>query len=99
MSTLSRIRRADALEARGFVIGLPLNGDGDETAWTAEVRKAGEELEKRTGLSVRYVDERYTTAVSLRAIREMDGTTRGRKGDVDAMAAAILLQYALNLTR
>jgi putative Holliday junction resolvase len=90
------IRRAEALEARGFVVGLPLDGEGNETEWTAEVRRVGAELEKRTGLPVRFLDERYTTAASLRAIREMEGSTRGRKGDVDSMAAAILLQHALN---
>ncbi len=90
------MRRAEALEARGFVVGLPLDGNGNETKWTAEIRRVGAELEKRTALPVRFLDERYTTAASLRAIREMDGSTRGRKGDVDSMAAAILLQNALN---
>lgn len=93
------IRRAESLEAKGFVVGLPLDGEGNETAWTAEVRRVGGELEKRTGLPVRYVDERYTTSASLRAIREMEGSTKGRKGDVDSMAAAILLQHALNVER
>jgi len=91
------IRRAEALEARGFIVGLPLDGAGNETAWTAEVRRVGDELGKRTSLPVRYLDERFTTATSLRAIREMDGSPRGRKGDVDAMAAAVLLQNALNV--
>jgi len=90
------IRRAQALEAKGFVVGLPLDGNGNETEWTAEVRRVGSELEKRTGLAVRFQDERFTTAASLRAIREMDGSTRGRKGDVDSLAATILLQSALN---
>ena len=90
------IRRAESLEAKGFVVGLPLDGEGNETSWTAEVRRVGGELEKRTGLPVQFHDERYTTAASLRAIKEMEGSTRGRKGDVDAMAAAILLQHALN---
>ena len=92
------IRRAESLEARGFVVGLPLDGEGNETRWTAEVRRVGDELAKRTGLPVHYRDERFTTSASLRAIREMDGSTRGRKGDVDAMAAAVLLQNALNQT-
>ena len=91
------IRHAVALKARGFDVGLPLDGTGNETVWTAEVRRVGTELEKRTGMNVRYVDERFTTAASLRAIREMEGSTRGRKGDVDSMAASILLQHALNL--
>lgn len=90
------IRRAEALEARGIVLGLPLDGSGEETDWTREVRKVGAELGKRTGLSVQFVDERYTTSSSLRAIREMGGSTRGRKGDVDAMAAALMLQHLLN---
>jgi putative Holliday junction resolvase len=90
------IRRAEALEARGFVVGLPLDGSGGETEWTAEVRRVGDELAKRTNLPVQYQDERYTTATSLRIIREMEGSTRGRKGDVDAMSAAVLLQHALN---
>ena len=90
------VRRAGELEARGFVVGLPLDGEGNETEWTAEVRRVGAELEKRTGLPVQYHDERYTTAASLRAIKEMEGSTRGRKGDVDAMAAAMLLQSVLN---
>jgi putative Holliday junction resolvase len=90
------IRRAESLEARGFVVGLPLDGDGNETEWTAEVRRVGSELGKRTNLPVRYLDERYTTSATLRAIREMDGSTRGRKGDVDSLAAAVLLQRALD---
>jgi putative pre-16S rRNA nuclease len=91
------VRRADALEARGFVMGLPLDGSGDETPRTTEVRAIAAELTKRTGFSVVLVDERYTTAKALRAIHEMGGSTKGRKGDVDALAATILLQHALQL--
>jgi putative Holliday junction resolvase len=91
------IRQAQALEASGFVLGLPLDGAGEETPRCAEVRTVGAALAKRTGLPVRYVDERYTTAAALRSVRDMGGTTRGRKGDVDAMAAALLLQHALSL--
>jgi putative Holliday junction resolvase len=92
------MRRAQALEARGFVVGLPLDGDGNETPRSAETRTIAAELSRRTGLSVELVDERYTTAAALRAVREMGGSTRGRKGDVDALAAAILLQQVLNRT-
>ncbi len=91
--------RARELGAREFVLGLPLDGDGNETERSAEVRTLAQELEKRTGLPTRFIDERFTTAVALRAVREMGGTTRGRKGDVDALSAAILLQYALDSAR
>jgi putative holliday junction resolvase len=89
------IRRATVLEARGFVLGLPLDGNGDDTERAMEVRKIAAELQRRTGLPVELLDERFTTAAALRAIREMGGSTRHRKGDVDALAATMLLQHAL----
>lgn len=89
------IRRAETLEARAFVVGLPLDGNGNETPRSTEARHVAQQLAKRTGLSVELVDERYTTAAALRAIREMGGSTKGRKGHVDALAATVLLQHAL----
>jgi len=91
------IARAIELGARGYLIGLPLDGEGRETAWTAEVRNLGAEIAKRTGMPVRFYDERYSTAAALRTVKELGESTRGRKGDVDALAAAILLQHALNV--
>jgi putative Holliday junction resolvase len=91
------VRRAAEHEARAFVLGLPLDENGDDTPRATEVRAIALELEKRTGLPVSLVDERYTTAAALRTVREMGGSTRGRKGDVDALAATILLQHALRL--
>lgn len=91
------IRRAEEHEARAFVLGLPLDDRGEETPRSEEVRRVGAELERRTGYPVSFVDERYTTAAALRTVRDMGGTTRGRKGDVDALAATILLQHALRL--
>ncbi|HKR09950.1 MAG TPA: Holliday junction resolvase RuvX [Gemmatimonadaceae bacterium] len=90
------IARANELGAQGYLIGLPLDGEGNETDWTAEVRHFGAEIAKRTGMPVRFYDERFTTAAALRTVKEMGQSTRGRKGDVDALAAAILLQHALN---
>jgi putative Holliday junction resolvase len=89
------LRRAEALEARGFIVGLPLDGNGDETPRSTEVRAVAAALEARSGLPVALLDERYTTAKALRAIREMGGKTINRKGDVDALAATVLLQHAL----
>jgi putative holliday junction resolvase len=91
------LARATELEARGFVLGLPLDGEGNETDWTAEIRDLGAEIAKRTGMPVRFYDERFTTAAALRTVREQGGSTRGRKGDVDSLAATILLQQALNV--
>ena len=91
------LARAQQLEARGFVVGLPLDGEGNETEWTAEVRSLGAEIANRTGMPVRFLDERFTTAVALRTMKELGESTRGRKGDVDSLAATVLLQNALNV--
>lgn len=93
------VRRAQTLEARGFVVGLPLDENGNDTGRATEVRRIAAELTARTGLPADLIDERFTTAAALRTIRELGGTTRGRKGDVDALAATILLQHALNHVR
>jgi putative pre-16S rRNA nuclease len=93
------VRRAEELGARGFVVGLPLDQSGEDTPRAAEVRRIAAELERRTGLPVELLDERFTTAAALRAVREMGGSTKGRKGDVDALAATVLLQHALAFAR
>lgn len=91
------VRRGTELGVQGWVVGLPLDGNGDDTPRALEARHLAAELTKRTGLPARLVDERFTTAAALRAIREMGGSTRGRKGDVDSLAATLLLQHALSL--
>lgn len=91
------LERARALEATAFVVGLPLDEAGEDTDRAAEARRLAASIAARTGADVRLVDERFTTAIALRAVREMGGSTRGRKGDVDALAATVLLQHALGM--
>jgi putative Holliday junction resolvase len=86
------LAKATELEAAGFVVGLPLDTNGDDTPRAEEARRLAHELSTRTGLAAR-----FTTAAALQAIKEMEGSTRGRKGDVDSMAATLLLQHALRL--
>lgn len=90
------LARAAELEAQGFVIGLALDEAGEETARSRAARQLGDSLGTRSGFPVRYVDERFTTAAALRAVREMEGSTRGRRGDVDSLAATLLLRAALD---
>lgn len=89
------IERATALGATGFVLGLPLDAEGNDTPRATEVRDIARELERRTGLAVRLVDERYTTAAARRAVRTLGGRPGDRPGDIDALAATVLLQHAL----
>jgi len=92
------LARAEELGARGFILGLPLDGEGHETNWTAEIRALGAEIAKRSAMPVRFYDERFTTAAALRTVKELGESTRGRKGDVDSLAATILLQRVLNVS-
>ena len=89
------IERARELGAAAFVLGLPLDQQGDDTPRATEVRSVARELGARTGMPVDLVDERYTTAAARRAIREMGGKPEDRPGDVDALSATVLLQHAL----
>lgn len=91
------LRRIQELEAGEVVLGLPLDGDGNETDRSREVRVIARQLTERSAVPVRLVDERFTTAAALRAVKSLGGSTEGRKGDVDALAATVLLQHALQL--
>lgn len=93
------IARVTELEATALVFGLPLDGNGDETPRSHEVRTVAAEVEKRSGLPVELVDERYTTAAARRAVRDMGGRPSDRPGDVDALAATVLLQHVLGRAR
>jgi putative Holliday junction resolvase len=83
-------------EAVGIIVGLPLALDGGEGTNTGAARELAELVAERTALPVELVDERFTTVTALDQIREVGGTARGRKGDVDALAASILLQGFLD---
>jgi putative Holliday junction resolvase len=93
------IAKAEELGAVEFVVGIPLDGDGNDLPLAADARWLAAELTRRSGKPSRLVDERFTTAVARRAIREMNGEQRERRGDVDALAAVVLLQHALELAR
>jgi putative Holliday junction resolvase len=83
-----------------IVVGLPLDESGAEGDAAHAARALADDIKGRVGdLEVTMWDERMTTARVLAAIREMGGTTRGRKEDVDAMAAALLLQHYLDAKR
>jgi len=93
------MRRADELGAQGYVFGLPIDPSGAETDRSREVRDVTAKLAARQSLPIRLVDERFTTSSALRSIREQGGSTRGRKDDVDDMAAAVLLEGVLRAAK
>jgi putative holliday junction resolvase len=83
----------------GVVVGLPLTGEGTEEASAVAARELADTVARRTRLPVALWDERMSTARALAAIREQGGSTRGRREDVDALAAAVLLQHFMESRR
>jgi len=79
-----------------LVVGLPYNMDGTETTLTPVCRAFGEELTRRFGLRVEFVDERLTSVAANDELREARRTgTRTRRiqrEDIDANAARLILE-------
>jgi putative Holliday junction resolvase len=83
------------------VVGMPTGMSGREGPQAATVRAFADELAEVLGpdLPIEFWDERLTTAVAERALRGQGSTRSRRKGDVDAMAAAVILQGYLDANR
>ena len=78
-----------------IIIGLPLNLDETETHGTAPAKNAIERLGKAfPQISVKTVDERYTSKMAVHAMFDMGMKKKDRqiKGNVDVIAATIMLQ-------
>jgi putative holliday junction resolvase len=83
----------------GVVVGLPLAPGGGDAESTVAARELAEALQRRSGLPLELWDERMSTARALASIREQNGSARGRRPDVDALAAAVVLQHFLDARR
>ncbi|HEX4942765.1 MAG TPA: Holliday junction resolvase RuvX [Usitatibacteraceae bacterium] len=79
----------------GFVVGLPRHADGSEHAVARLANKFARRLSARFGLPVAFVDETLTSAEAAMLLREAGGRAKG-KGDLDAQAAALILQSYLD---
>lgn len=93
------LEHVDRTRPVGILVGLPLTPEGTETESARAARELAELVARRTGLPTELLDERLTTARAHREIRAQGGSTRGRREDVDALAAAVLLQNFLDIRR
>ncbi|MCH8238365.1 MAG: Holliday junction resolvase RuvX [Proteobacteria bacterium] len=82
----------------GLIIGLPLNMDGTEGPRCQSVRQFAENLLEHVDLPIAFWDERLSTkAVERVLIKEADMTRKRRAEVIDKMAAAYILQGALDV--
>ncbi len=97
---IARICDIVVKEAIGLiVVGMPLNLKGKKGKKAQEVEKFIDEIKNATKVEVVHWDERFTTSIAHQTLLTM-GTKRDerrkKKGRVDSMAAAIMLQGFLD---
>ena len=96
VAALESLARSHGVTA--IVVGIPLTLDGHEGDWARRVRTAGEDLGRRLGVPVEFVDERFTSVRAERAVRTagLPRRERERRERVDRAAAALILQAWLD---
>ena len=83
----------------GLVIGLPLNLDGSEGPRAQATRAFARNLAPHLDLPMAFWDERLSTAAVERHLIEADASRKRRAEVIDRMAAAYILQNALDRMR
>jgi len=80
----------------GIVIGLPLNLDGSEGPRAQSTRAFARNLAGHVAVPIVFWDERLSTAAVERHLIEADASRKRRAEVIDRMAAAYILQGALD---
>jgi len=90
------LERAADFDAQALVVGLPLNMDGGEGPRAQATRAFMRNLSNKSPLAFVYWDERLSTAAVTRELIAQDASRAKRAEVVDRMAAAYILQGALD---
>jgi putative Holliday junction resolvase len=83
----------------GLIVGLPLNMDGSEGPSAQSARAFARNFAAQSAAPIVLWDERLSTAAVTRTLLEADASRRRRGEVVDKMAAAYILQGALERLR
>jgi putative Holliday junction resolvase len=86
----------DSKDVAGLVLGLPVSMDGTEGPRCQSVRQFATNLLALRDLPIAFWDERLSTAAVTRTLLEADTSRKRRAEVVDKMAAAYILQGALD---
>jgi putative Holliday junction resolvase len=87
---------ATKFSAGGLIVGLPKNMDGSEGPSAQSARAFARNLAPLTDLVICFWDERLSTAAVERTLIEADASRKRRDALIDKMAAAYILQGALD---
>ena len=79
-------------ETELIVIGLPHSMDGSIGAQAGLVLDFAKSLSNHTDIPIDMCDERLTTVTADRLLQESGAKRKQRKANIDAMAAAVILQ-------
>ena len=90
---------AEARNIGGIVLGLPRNMDGSEGPRAQSTRAFARNLQGVCDLPISFWDERLSTVAAERALLEADTTRKRRSEVIDHVAAAYILQGALDRMR
>ncbi len=90
---------AQEFDVGGLVVGFPINMDGSEGPSAQSARAFTRNLALVSDLPVALVDERLSTAAVTRTLIDADASRRRRAELVDKLAAAYILQGALDRMR
>ena len=80
-------------------IGLPISMSGSHTQSTKMALEFARVIRAVTEIPVQMIDERLTSISAARALHEAGKNSRAQKGIIDASAAAMILEFALNAER
>jgi len=83
-------------DVSAFVIGMPFNLDGSEGPRAQATRAFARNLGQHTELPLVFWDERLSTVAVERTLLEADASRKRRAEVIDKMAAAYILQGALD---
>jgi putative Holliday junction resolvase len=86
----------EEMEVGALVIGLPINLDGTEGPRAQSTRAFARNLSAHVDVPISFWDERLSTAAVERHLIEADASRKRRAEVIDRMAAAYILQGALD---
>jgi len=91
--------RAQRQGAEVIVVGMPIDLRGREGVAAQRMGEFVERLREASPLPVEICDERLTSAAAARAMQEAGLSERDRRGQIDKVAAALILQTWLDRAR